>query len=548
MEEALMKHQNRLITAISLALACLPTMAFSASNVPATPKSLNQRNLALILDLDDTEGQEGLNANQAELANHIMANQSCIITSACTLQHTVNSAHGIGIDKDDSLIQEAKKACHQLDAFETYRTGDLWVLLPKTIAPQYKEELNLAGLTVEATPKPIETKAVEDEAPLANKTPPVLSLLAKIFKKQEKTTWNIFITGHGDGHGKVCGMADSGLKKLLDFFAAETNTRTLTYSSCYGGGQVTDYLLPQTATYPYLILCQGLGENVLYAITGEAPTIFSNVLRIQDINNLDEVIACLPNRAELADHEKYSVFNSYQIRLPNSTSFVIPPVADATGTFTTMQVNQQTTDAELQNAGNKDLILDATYVSKTIYLRDSFQLYTRAKGKAGHYIESIDASTLDKDAFFQQFKNIGKANLHIDQNFLIKRVTLKDTVLENCMVFLNCPKPQCLANVSARFYAFYTQSGQGYIDCDAKKVEQSKDEIKNYLEQFNEMHAQIKTDKQPERFMYNQKAISVGAIDLTLALFAALRLLTCAMGLIASSLMRLKSGNDLKQL
>ncbi len=484
-----------LLTSLTLASVALATATEAAHT------HHKQHNLALIIDLDDIEGQEeNLNLTQADLSHQICANDACILASASTLQRMINAAHKIGVAPGDPLIEDAQRAEKLLNSFELYTDGFFWLLLPNTIAAEYKESINpqAAGLTPVAQPKAMKISAAKTSAhslyeQLCRKSNLLLSCLQNCFKK-DGHDWNIYIRGHGDGCGRVCGMADVGLKKLLDFFGTHLNTRTLVFSSCYGGGEVINFLFPNNDRYPYLIICQGLGENVLYGVTMQsASPIFKRVSGIKDTRNLNEVIDCLPQGSELADSAKHMVFNSFQIRLPQSSSFVASEMVDAQGKQTTLTVNANTSAQALQNQAQVDLILDTIYEERPISLYNASNLYTRVKGEACHYLATINASTLDKPTLIQKLSNLGRGNQSIKQTFLIKKIQMNDSVLHNCMVCVNHPNNKALVSQdTASFFIFYQLNGQGFIETEQGCTPISSQQLHNFLDQFERMQVSLK--------------------------------------------------------
>lgn len=485
------------------------------SQHPATLEATPRRSSATwpVLDLTNEERPDYSLAIQVSLSRFITAKESCIITAVHTLQKMVALSDSFACEipgLPSSCMESIKDANTQLDDFIIYSDGFFAVLLPRDLAAEYRQDLRLAHCKMRVIAKP-KTESKPScwsrviaqcnkffmPLPLGWKSANFLTLLKNLLAKTESTAWNIFATGHGASREYTCGLTEASFKQLLKFLATGINTRMLVYESCYAAGKMRDYIYEDGIIYPYLILCQGVGDCEGGGEEYES-AIFKVASNIKNINDAHEIAGLLPK-------PQYGVTNIFQIRLPRSKEFIIPPLT-SNGTVSTLCIDNNTSAEQLNNPSAPQLILNTTYIPTSLGLPINAKLYNALRGDCWQYLRRMDAQHLSREHFLALLHSFGEYNNAAQQILLIDEVALKNENLENCIAFRNSPAPEPAKAIS-KPTIFFMKDGQGHIEhrrSAGKVIFSTQTTLSEkgsgaYIDLFNQLHSRILQGRQPRR-------------------------------------------------
>lgn len=134
---------------------------------------------------------------------------------------------------------------------------------------------------------------------------------------------NVVLTGHGlneSGERMMAGLTMKSFKKFIHFLET-TNTHSLLYSTCYGGGQNSVDTFDMEL--PYIVIAQGVAEtsvNGTYMTFKHLPSYFKYIN-----TDLHKAFSSMKNIYANDPQEKL-MLNDYKIRLPKTNWFTLAQI------------------------------------------------------------------------------------------------------------------------------------------------------------------------------------------------------------------------------
>jgi hypothetical protein len=135
---------------------------------------------------------------------------------------------------------------------------------------------------------------------------------------------NVYLTGHGINatfNRIIAGLTIQSFKKFIQFLKT-TNTHSLFYSTCYGGG--ANYVDTFDMELPYLVIAQGLSETSIsniYTDLTHLPSYFKSIN-----TDLHKALNYLAAPTYDDDLDQDIVLNDYKIRLPKTDWFSLAEI------------------------------------------------------------------------------------------------------------------------------------------------------------------------------------------------------------------------------
>lgn len=541
-------------------LAVLSPLAIATGEAPFAANTINapsvahrsaplRPNLAVIMDVVGIEGIYGkASFCQLALSNMLSDDDACILTTINTLQNLVNcTVHPYDSPAKRKIDFEIQESCSNFNKFDFYSDG-FFVLLVPNLLDRYASIINIAATDLKAisapkasyqlSPWPLAiTKATRWIGMPFNelrKSSALITLLGKLFTKQEGIAWNVYMAGHGLPAGSTCGISETSFKQLLKFLTDGINTKLFRYDSCYVSGKMSEYIYDDHAQYPFTIICRCLGDNMAYGAAEKG--LFHALAQIKESDEAQAIADYLPKDPIAI----FNICNIVQVRKSHNPAFTLTNLNDdAQGANSTFCIDQNATAAQLQNPPGDHLILNTPYIASPIRLGVSSMMHTALKGDCVHYLAKIETSH-DKEDFFAMLSVAGIANELIQKIFLIKDVALIDGPITYCMAFINSPTPSSflgipwpqtlfdLAFTNKAFSIFYMEGAQGWIarekedpdhkSCMFEHTKLSSEDTKAYLALFHKLHARIQKGERPQRLLDNKHLRRIAEFRYLLAL------------------------------
>ena len=359
-------------------------------NVSCFGESLNQRNLAIVLDLV----YQDINETEYTFAS---APLNALIKSKKTPILTTYSA------LENYLIFTSNYNILNSTEWEIFQKGSFVLLIPQ----EYKNlhsalGFNLLDFHTIKVKKPLWSKINKLYDFIYSELHPFildfnskkfLNLLKNLIIPKElcpNIQWNIYLSGHGSSDFVTAGIKDDSFKNLLLYLEHDINTHLFYYLTCSSGGKKIDRIYtndnkPQKYTYP--IFNSSFTEAFVWANSE-----FDFVSLFNIFNQVDNAKPETLNEvAKLSYNQQWKTINNIVlIRKSNAEIFNIPDLPDPIYLIT-----QLPQDDQLINIPDaKALLLDQKSIHKTLYINKSIEIISFVNGDVVHYIKSIKAPGL----------------------------------------------------------------------------------------------------------------------------------------------------------
>lgn len=322
-------------------------------------------------------------------------------------------------------------------------SDDLYLFVFKSSQSEQEIGLNLSDMSIVSIDKIVSVKRDTQQDYFANN-------LEKIFAKDSKCFWTIYMCGHGSAGKQICGISIEAFKNVLAFFNNKIKTRLFIYTSCFSGG-INAHILFKDMRYNFAIISQSntdaptsktavrISPGFILGVE-EAPDKFFKLLGSDySYKEITETFfKIIPSNLFFPPWGNLPL-----IRLPNDNKFTILANLDK-------EPNQQEIVAIDEKSPNPFVFYNDIYQAILLYVKDipyvlninshkMDAIVSMMPGEASHTIQEINSNTVSLNSVLGWFISVDQ--LIAKKFFYISKIEAQDQKISDVIIYLDSIEP-----------------------------------------------------------------------------------------------------------